>query len=133
MKKIVLNIMALTGITLLVLSVIARIYGGNAICIDTIFQITVLSTLIQLGFLLTHRFDSQYPILEIMLDIAYTMFITLITGAVFQWNQTFPTWILVIMVFVVYLVGYLIDIYRTKEEVRIINELLQKRRENNSN
>lgn len=128
MKKLVLNIMASNGITLLVFSVIATLYGGKAICIDTIFQIAVLNILMHLGFIVTHKIDVPYPVFEIMLDISYIMMITLILGAIFNWYQSLPIWVLIIMVFVIYLIGWLIDIYRTKEEVRVINDLLQKRK-----
>lgn len=130
MKKVVLNMMASTGIILLVLSVVAMMYGGKAICINTIFEVTMLSILIHLGFLVIRRIDIQYPVLEIMTDISYTLIITLIAGAVFRWYRSTPVWVLIVMVFVVYAVGYLIDLYRTKEEVRAINELLQNRKKN---
>lgn len=133
MKKNVINIMASTGIILLVLSAVAAMYGGKAICINTIFEVTMLSILIHLGFLVTHRFDIQYPVLEIITDISYTLVITLISGAVFRWYESTPLWVLVIMVFVVYAAGYLTDLYRTKEEARIINELLQSRKKNTIN
>lgn len=130
MKKVVIHIMASTGIILLALSVVALLYGGKAIFINTIFEITVLSTLMHLGFLVTHRLDVQYPVFEIMLDISYTLLITLLLGAAFHWFQSVPVWVLVIMVFAIYLVGYLTDLYRTKEEVRMINELLENRKKN---
>ncbi|MDC7289289.1 DUF3021 family protein [Blautia schinkii] len=133
MKKVVIHIMASTGIILLALSFVALLYGGKAIFINTIFEITVLSTLMHLGFLVTHRLDVQYPVFEIILDISYTLFVTLLLGAVFQWFQSTPVWVLVIMVFAIYLVGYLTDLYRAKEEVRMINELLENRKRNTGN
>lgn len=133
MKKVVINILASTGIILLVLSIVAMMYGGKAICINTIFEVTMLSAFMHLGFLVLHRFDIQNPILEILIDISYTMAITLMAGSFFHWFQSTPIWVLILMVFVIYLVGYLIDLYRTKEEVRIINELLQSRKKDMSN
>lgn len=133
MKKAAINIMASTGIILLVLSAVAAMYGGKAICINTIFEIAVLSILIHCGFIVTHRLDFRYPILEIMSDISYTLAITLILGAVFKWYRSTPVWVLVIMVFVIYMAGCLIDLYRTKEEVKVINELLENRKKNITN
>lgn len=133
MKKVVINILASIGIILLVLSGVATMYGGKAICINTIFEITALSAFMHLGFTVTHRFDMQYPVLEVLTDIIYTMVTTLTWGAVFHWYQSTPIWVLVLMVFVIYLVGYLIDLYRTKEEVRMINELLQNRKKKITN
>ena len=133
MKIVVIHIMASTGIIVLALSVVALLYGGKAIFIHTIFEIAVLSTMMHLGFLMTHRLDIQYPVFEIMLDISYTLLMTLILGAVFHWYQSTPVWVLIIMVFVIYLVGCLMDLYRTKEEVRMINELLENRKKNINN
>lgn len=133
MKKAAINIMASTGIILLVLSAVAAMYGGKAICINTIFEIAMLSILIHCGFIVTHRLDFRYPILEIMSDISYTLAITLILGAVFKWYRSTPVWVLVIMVFVIYMAGCLIDLYRTKEEVKVINELLENRKKNITN
>lgn len=114
MKKIVIHIMASTGIIVLALSVVALLYGGKAVFIHTILEIAVLSTLMHLGFFVTHRLNIQNPFFEIMLDISYTLFATLLLGAAFHWYQSIPVWVLVIMVFVIYLVGYLTDLYRTK-------------------
>lgn len=133
MKKAAINIMASTGIILLVLSAVAAMYGGKAICINTIFEIAMLSILIHCGFIVTHRLDFRYPILEMMADIGYTLAITLILGAVFKWYRSTPVWVLVIMVFVIYMAGCLIDLYRTKEEVKVINELLENRKKNITN
>lgn len=133
MKKAAINIMASTGIILLVLSAVAAMYGGKAICINTIFEIAMLSILIHCGFIVTHRLDFRYAIFEMMTDIGYTIAITLILGAVFNWYRSTPVWVLVIMVFVIYMAGCLIDLYRTKEEVKVINELLENRKKNITN
>ena len=133
MKKVIINILASIGIILLVLSGVATMYGGKAICINTIFEIATLSAFMHLGFTVAHRFDIQYPVLEVLTDIIYTMVITLIWGSVFYWYQSTPIWVLVLMVFVIYSVGYLIDLYRTKEEIRMINELLQNRKKKITN
>lgn len=86
MKKVVLNIMASTGIILLVLSAVAVMHCG---------------------FIVTHRLDFRYPILEIMADISYTLAITLLKGAVFNWYRSTPVWVLVIMVFIILFVPLL--------------------------
>ena len=66
MKKVVIHIMASTGIIVLALSVVALLYGGKAIFIHTIFEIAVLSTMMHLGFLMTHRLGNAghqlYPV-----------------------------------------------------------------------
>ena len=41
MKKMIVNIMATTGITLVILALVATWYGGTLICISTVFQALV--------------------------------------------------------------------------------------------
>ena len=114
MKKVVINILASIGIILLVLSGVATMYGGKAICINTIFEITALSAFMHLGFTVTHRFDMQYPVLEVLTDIIYTMVITPYMGCCFSLVSEYPYMGISAYGFVIYLVGYLIDLYRTK-------------------
>ena len=128
MKKNIINIMASTGIILLVLSIVAVMYGGRAICINTICEVAMLSIFIHSGLSMIHRFDIQNAFLERAADISYIVVITLVSGTVFGWYQSISVWVIVIMVFIIYVVGYLTDLYRTKEEVRMINELLQDRK-----
>ena len=49
MKKVILNIMATTGISLVALSLVATLYDGSLICIDTIFQVLGLNVVIFIG------------------------------------------------------------------------------------
>lgn len=128
MKKIIINIMASTGITLVVLSIIGTLFGANFLFISSIFQSLGANTVINLGFLLTRKFESKYTALEIALDISYTIVVLIIFGAIFDWfsNGT-PIWILIIMAALIYLLGLLISLFRIREDINTINKLLRKR------
>lgn len=128
MKKMIITIMASTGITLVALAIIGMLFGAKFLFISSIFQSLGANIVINLGFLLTRKFESNYPSLEITLDISYTIIVLTIFGAVFDWfaNGT-PIWLLVIMAVLIYLLGLLISLFRMREDINTINKLLQKR------
>lgn len=131
MKKIIINIMATTGITLVVLALIGTLYGAKYLFISSVFQSLGANVVINLGLILTDKFESKNPILEALLDISYTIVVLIIFGAVFNWYSSTPIWILIIMAVFIYLSGCLISIFRMREDVKTINELLNKRRKQN--
>ncbi|MDD3415573.1 MAG: hypothetical protein PHY47_16450 [Lachnospiraceae bacterium] len=127
MKKIVVNIMSTTGLSLVILALIGIFSGAKFLCLDSVFQLFGANVAIHLGLILTNKFESKYLILESFLDISYTIGIVLAFGFAFNWYLYIPVWILVIMAVVVYLIGCAISIFRLREDVKIVNELLQNR------
>ncbi len=127
MKKTVANIMATTGITLVVLALIGFLYGARFLFISSVFQSLGANMVIHLGFIITRRFESKYAIVEALLDITYTIVVLIISGAVFNWYTSTPIWILVIMAVFIYFFGCMIETVHMREDVKRINKLLQKR------
>lgn len=128
MKKMVVNIMASTGITLIVLAIIGTLFGGKFLFISSVFESLGANVVVNLGFLITRKFESKYAALEVMLDIGYSIIVVIIFGAIFDWftNGT-PIWILVIMAVVIYLSGLFLSLFRIRKDINTINRLLQKR------
>ncbi|MFA9464865.1 MAG: hypothetical protein ACERKN_11320 [Velocimicrobium sp.] len=127
MKRIIVNIMSTMGISLVILSMIGIFSGAQFLCIDSVFQLLGANIVIHLGLILTNKFESKYLVLESFLDISYIIGILLAFGFVFDWYSYTPTWVLVIMALVVYLIGCAIRIFRVREDVKIVNELLWNR------
>ncbi|MGL5437980.1 MAG: hypothetical protein ACRDBO_21805 [Lachnospiraceae bacterium] len=128
MKKMIINIMASTGITLVVLAIIGTLFGAKFLFISSVFQSLGANIVIHLGFLLTRKFESKYTVLDITLDIGYTIIVLIVFGAVFDWftNGT-PIWVLVIMAVLIYLLGLLMSLFRMREDISTINKLLRMR------
>ena len=128
MKRLLVNIMASTGITLVVLAIIGTLFAAKFLFISSVFQSLGANILINLGFLLTRKFESKYAALEITLDIGYTIIVLIIFGTAFEWftNGT-PIWVLVIMAVLIYLSGLLLSLFRIREDINTINKLLRKR------
>ncbi len=124
MKKMILNIMATTGITLVILALVATCYGGTVIFISAVFQALVLNIVIYAGIYLLNRFEYRYPILETGLKLVYVLALVLISGWVFDWYQNLSGPVLVLMTIVIFGVCVCLDTISLIDEVKKINCLI---------
>ena len=60
MRKNILNIFAMTGITLVILSLVALCYNATFLCLDTVFQALGVNALIYFGIFLINKFRPKY-------------------------------------------------------------------------
>ena len=124
MKKIVLNIMATTGITLVVLALIATCFNATFIRIDAVFQSFILNILLHIGYYFFSKKEYKYPILESVIQMGYTVVLVLIAGEICGWYESMPLWCLFGMAIVVYVLGILCSAVAMLGDVREINALL---------
>lgn len=128
MKKIAVNILCSTAITLLILAILGAVSGARFLLINSVLQSFLVNIVIHIGLLFTHRFESSYAILEFMLDIGYMEVVVIIFGAVFSWYGSTPIWVLVIMTTMIYIIGVSLNMVQMRQEIEEINKLLQKRK-----
>lgn len=128
MKKISVNILCSTAITLLILAILGAVSGAQFLLINSVFQSFLVNIVIHIGLLFTHRFESNYAILEFMLNISYMEVVVILFGAVFNWYGSTPIWVLAIMTTIIYIVVVFLNMVQMRQEVEEINELLQKRK-----
>ncbi len=128
MKKISVNILCSTAITLLILAILGAVSGAQFLLINSVFQSFLVNIVIHIGLLFTHSFESNYAILEFMLNISYMEVVVIIFGAIFNWYGSTPIWVLAIMVTIIYIVAVFLNMVQMRQEVEEINELLQKRK-----
>jgi len=135
-KKIFVNILAITSLTLLLLIFVAIIVEGVSvhdigeeyIKVSIFLQILAASILIIGGLSFIQKIESKYAILEFLIGIGYVIIVLLVFGTIFDWFST-RLWILVVMAFVGYIFILLTNTVRTRQDAREINELLQKIKE----
>lgn len=127
MKTKITNILATTGISLVVLSLIGMAYGAQFLFISSVLEALGANIVIHLGFLVTQKFESKYIFLDSILDIGYMVIVLIIFGAVFDWYGSTPIWLLAIMAVVIYCIGLLINVTRARVEIKQINQLIEKR------
>lgn len=127
MRKMTVNILCSTALTLLVLAAFGTMFGATVLFISGVFQSLIANIVIHVGLLITHKFESRYAVLEYTLDIAYTIAVVLMFGFVFNWYSSTPAWILVTMSVLLYLAGMLLSTIQMRQEISEINKLLKKR------
>jgi len=135
-KKIIVNILAITSLTLLLLIFVAIIargvsvhdIGEEYIKVSIFLQILAASILIIGGLSFVQKIESKYAILEFLIGIGYVIIVVLVFGALFNWFSD-RKWILIIMAVVGYIFTLLTNTVRTRKDAREINELLKKIKE----
>ena len=130
MKRIITNMMATTGISIIVLAVIVRIWLTGY---DLYFTFAALQTfganiVIHLGIWFTQRLEIKYMALEVILDIIYTSIVLIGFGLAFDWFIITPVWMLILMATFINLLALFLNMARIRKEANTINDLLKKRK-----
>lgn len=128
MKSKIINVFAMTGIALLLLSIIAKLYGGHFLCIETVYQTFAVCVVIQLFLHFVEKFESRYVIVELMLKMGVCVFLVLGAGILFHWNDSLPFGVLAVLAAVVFLLGCVIGLFQVQQELDGINQILKGRR-----
>jgi len=122
--------MATTGISIIVLAVIVRIWLTGY---DLYFTFAALQTfganiVIHLGIWFTQRLEIKYMALEVILDIIYTSIVLIGFGLAFDWFIITPVWMLILMATFINLLALFLNMARIRKEANTINDLLKKRK-----
>lgn len=125
MKKMILNIMATTGITLVVLALVATCYGGTVIFISAIFQALVLNIVIYAGIYLLNHFEYRYPVVETGLKLVYVLAVVLTWGWICGRYENLSVVVLGCMTIVIFGVCVCLDTLSVIDEVKAINGLIE--------
>lgn len=127
MKKITVNIFATTGISLLLLAIVAMLFQAKCIYLQTVFQVLGANSVIHFCLLFVSKLEMKYAILEVFLDMVLIISMLIIFGSVFHWFTSTPIWILSAMGFVIYLLSVFLNLFYMRQEAREINALIKKR------
>lgn len=127
MKQISVNILCSTAVTLLLLAIAGILFGARYLLISGVLQAFFVNIVIHFGLCVTHRFECSFAVLEWMLDIGYTEVVVILFGAVFNWYDSTPVWLLAIMTIIAYVISIFLNIIQMRQEIAQINALLQKR------
>ncbi|MBP5594578.1 MAG: hypothetical protein J6Y02_04285 [Pseudobutyrivibrio sp.] len=125
MRKNILNIFAMTGITLVVLSLVASCYNATFLCLDTVFQALGVNALIYFGIFLISKLDFLYFLLETGIKLIYSIGLILIFGMIFGWYESLSVTVLTIMSLAILFICALLDTISINGEIKEINQLIQ--------
>ncbi len=125
MQKFIKNTLATTGLTLIVLAIIATIFKAEWLLIDSIYQSFLANIIIQVGLIFVHKFESKYFIIEIFLEIGYVLSVLILAGFLFDWYGSTPVWIVILMGVGIYFIGYFINVLKINDDIAFINKQLK--------
>jgi len=131
MKKIIVNILYVTGALLVIFAVYLKITGKETISVNNIFEILGASILINVGITLRLKIEIRNFILENIVNLSYIIVVLLAFRAVFKWNNL-PVWFFILLGFIIYILSIILLYYQAFKKKEEINELLKKRREKNN-
>lgn len=125
MKKSVIHIFATTGLSLVLLSVVAMLYDAEFLCVETVFQVFLLNVIVHLILLLMDKIEITYLAIEVAIEVILTVALSLLFGTIFHWYTSTPLFVLVLMTVAIYAVSIVLNILHMKQETDEINKLLQ--------
>lgn len=128
MKRNIVNIFATTGISILLLSIVALFYKAEYLYLKTVFQVLGVNIIVHLGLVLIQKLPIKYALLKTVLDVILITGTLLVFGVLFDWFTSTPVWVLVIMGIVMYMLSLFLDLLQMKKEAQEINELIRKRK-----
>ena len=125
MKRTILNIMATTGITLVVLSAVALCYDASFICISTVFQALGLNAVMYAGLFLLNKIDFRFTALESFVKVAFVIALVLVAGEIFGWYENLSVIVLTGMSLGILAICLCLDALSINGEVKEINGLIE--------
>lgn len=125
MKKGIVNIFATTGISLILLSIIATLYSAEFLCVKTVFQVFWVNVVTHFILLLMYKIEIKYFSIEVAIEIVLTVALSLLFGAIFNWYTSTPLFVLVSMSIAIYVISIVLNILHMKQEADEINSLIQ--------
>jgi len=131
-KRVIINILATTGLAVVALAIIVRIFlpGYDLYFTSVAFQTFGANIVIHIGLQLTRKYESQFFAAEVFLDILYTTIVLVVFGTIFDWYGIVPIWMLIVMAALINLTALFLNMARIREEANTINKLLKQRDEN---
>lgn len=128
MKEGIKNYLVITALTLIILVIVASIFGGKFICVQTIYQILGVNGIIHIGLGMLQKFESKYLIVETFVRVSYTLIVLIGFGFLFKWYVSTPLWVVVLMGVVIYMISSIFDMLKVNHDVMCINEQIKIRK-----
>ncbi len=133
MRKGIINIFATTGISLVLLSIIAMCYSAELICVTTVFQVFLVNIVAHLILIYLSKTEIKYLSVEIVIEIGLIIILSLFFGAIFHWYTSTPIIVLIPMSITIYVISIVLNILRMKQDADEINKLIQINKQDRKN
>lgn len=130
MKKNTVNILATTGISLLLLSVVALSFHASSIYLETVFQTFGVNVITHIGIMCIKKIELRNIFSEMVLEIIFIVCELLVFGRLFHWFTSLPFLLLVCMGGIIYIISLFLNLLQMKQEAKEINLLIKNQNKN---
>ncbi len=127
MKKMIVNILATTGISLLLLSVVALSFHASCIYLEAVFQAFGVNIITHFGIMCIKKIELRNIFTEMVLETAFIVCEILVFGRLFHWYTSLSFLLLVCMGVVIYIISLFLNLLQMKQEAKEINLLIRSR------
>lgn len=127
MKKLFVNCLATTALTLLILAAFAYTQQMRFIIVTGVFQDFFANAVIHIGLYFVGKIESRYFFLELLVEIGYALTVLIICGYAFDWYSSTPLGVVILMGIVIYAIGCFINVMKIRDDLGAINKELLKR------
>ena len=127
MKKNMVNILATTGISLLLLSVVALFFHARCIYLETVFQTFGVNAVAHIGIIWMKKTECKNLLIETISEIIWIVCILLTAGYLFQWFASLSLILLTCIGVATYILSLFLNLLQMKQEAKEINLLIKKR------
>lgn len=130
MKKMIVNILATTGVSLLLLSTVALSFHASCIYLETVFQAFGVNIMTHLGIMYIKKIELKNIFTEMALEIAFIVCEILVFGRLFRWFASLSFLLLVCMGVVIYIISLFLNLLQMKQEAKELNLLIKNHNKN---
>lgn len=130
MKKNIVNILAITGISLLLLSVVALLFHASCIYLETVFQAFGVNIITHLGIMCIKKIELRNIFIEMVLEITFIVCELLVFGRLFHWFTSLSFLLLICMGVAIYIISLFLNLLQMKQEAKEVNLLIKNRNKN---
>lgn len=131
MRKLFVNILATTAMSLLCLAAFAGLSKASFLQISTVFQVFGVNLLIHLFLKLARFWEFSIPYLSFLLDLFLVTLILVLSAHWLDWYRSTPFPILVGIGIITYAAALLLDVFYLQREATELNRLIKKRKKVN--
>lgn len=133
MKKNIVNVLATTGMSLLLLSAAALLSHAKCIYLETVFQVFFINVITHWGMILMKKISFKNVFIEMVSEIIFTVCGIVVFGLLFDWFSYIRFTVLILMGAAVYIISFFLDLLQMKQEANEINMLIVKRNRTREN
>lgn len=132
-KQLIINTFTTTTMSIVLTSVVSLIAGGTYMGFAVPLEILLANFLAHIGFVLLNKIDMKYKIFNYFAMLAFSLGIVIGFCFLFNWCEVGELWIICLIVIVVFIVAFVIDLIKIKQDADEINTSLNEIRKRKDN